>query len=663
MEPTLREYFSIPGYMYLWGVTIIALSLFTYRLIYFVKAIRLGKSENRFENIPRRLTTVLRDVFLQPRISGGIIHPAHLTIFWGFVFYAGSFWLTLLKGLFPFLPYPFPEEIAVVRFILEIFGVSVLVGLGIASIRRYILKPIAMKQSMDAGVITGLIACLMITFLVGSAANITLSGEQPSALTPVGSLLWLAFFKTLPMHSAEAWTVTMWWAHMLLVLGFLAYLPYSKHLHLLAAPFNVFFTDFKSPGSIRKEEFSSEPSKQFDLRDFTWRELLSPLACAECGRCDRSCPAFNSGTSFTPQTMIHHLKEHILEAGPVLLDRNRQNGSFKKLIEDLITPDDMWSCTTCLSCVAHCPVRNEHLPLIIRLRRYLVNEGKVETELQDTLMSFHRYGNSFSQSERMRAKWTQGLPFKIKDARKEPVDYLWFVGDYASYDPRVQEVTRTVAKLFNASGIDYGILYESERNSGNDLRRIGEEGLFETIVEKNIATLSKCTFKTIVTTDPHTYNTLKNEYPEFGATYTVLHYTELFHQLLQSGKLPLRTRFKENVTYHDPCYLARYNNIIEEPRELLKALGMNLIELQRNKNDAYCCGAGGGKIWVEDKPGLKERPAENRIREAAALPDVHTIVVSCPKDIVMFQDAIKTTGTEATMNVKDLSELLWLGCN
>jgi Fe-S oxidoreductase len=306
-----------------------------------------------------------------------------------------------------------------------------------------------------------------------------------------------------------------------------------------------------------------------------------------------------------------------------------------------------------------CAVWNEQVPLIVQLRRHLVSEGQVEKNVQDMLANLTRYGNSFGKSDRMRAKWTQPLGWRVKDARKEPVEYLWYVGDYASYDPRLEEITRATAGIFQAAGLDFGILYEGERNAGNDARRVGEEGLFEMLREKNVQVLEKAQFKTVVTTDPHTYNTLKNEYPWSGDGVIVLHYSEVLDRLLAEGKLTLKKRLSGRVTYHDPCYLGRYNDVYDPARRVLARLGLELVEMPRNRNRSFCCGAGGGRIWMEDVPGIKERPAEGRVREAAALAGVATLVVSCPKDISMFRDAVKTTGNEAKLAVKDLAELVW----
>jgi Fe-S oxidoreductase len=312
----------------------------------------------------------------------------------------------------------------------------------------------------------------------------------------------------------------------------------------------------------------------------------------------------------------------------------------------------------CLACVDACPVGIEHVPLIVQMRRRLVADGTLDPSLQATLEKLGRYGNSFGQSERNRARWTQGLAFPVKDARKEPVELLWFVGDYASYDPAVQALTRGVARVFQAAGLDFGILYEAEKNAGNDVRRVGEEGLFQMLVEKNAAALGKARFREIVTTDPHSYNTLKFEYPEFGAAYPVRHHTEVIHDLLVSGRLPVG-RLNAVVTYHDPCYLSRYTGVTDAPRALLRALGLQLVEMRRNRSNSFCCGAGGGRIWMSDTrtPGVPTA-AEQRIAEALEIPGVRYFIVACPKDVTMYRDAVKTSGQEGRIEVKEIVELV-----
>jgi Fe-S oxidoreductase len=315
----------------------------------------------------------------------------------------------------------------------------------------------------------------------------------------------------------------------------------------------------------------------------------------------------------------------------------------------------LWSCTSCFACDEICPLGIQHLPFILRLRRALVGEGELDARLQESLTSLLRYGNSLGKSARARAGWVAELGGTVKDVRKQPAEYLWFLGDYASYDPRLRPVTLAVARLLERAGVDFGILYEAEQNSGNDVRRVGEEGLFESLREKNRKALDRAKFEWIVTTDPHTYHALKNEY---GLNGKVLHYTELLDRLLASGKLTVRDGERFRTTYHDPCYLGRYNGIFEPPRRVLKSLGVEVVEMPRNRAGSFCCGAGGGRIWMEDTPGVRERPAESRVKEAAELDGVRTLVVSCPKDMVMFQDAVKTAGLEKRLEVKDLAELV-----
>ncbi len=609
-DPAVSSYFGLPGWVVLWLLTIASFILFGRRVWRYVRLLKSVRGENRLDRLPRRLWMFAANVFGQRRmLREPVIGAAHLIIFWAFVFYAASFFWNLLRGLLPFLPVPYADEIEPVAGVLALFGVLGLAALAVAAVRRYFVRPEGLEQSRDAAVILGLITVVLVTQLVGLRTK-----EQAPELATV-----------------------MWWLHMATVLGFLAYLPYSKHLHLLASPFAVLFGDLdatgvppSSNGAARREEF-------------TWRQLFGGLACAECGRCERACPAHLSGAPLSPKLLMHGMKELV------------RGGNGKSFLGEVVKPEEIWACTTCLSCTDRCPVFNEHIPVLVEMRRRLVSDGEVDTRLQAALMNLTRYGNSFGTSPRARAKWTQGLEFKIKDARKEPVEYLWFTGDYASYDPRLQPATQSTARVFHRAGLDFGILYESEQNSGNDARRAGEEGLFEMLRDKNLQALEKARFERIITTDPHTYQALKKEY---GLNGKVVHCAELADQLLKTGRLSVRNGSEIAATYHDPCYLGRYNGVYDPPRRVLRSIGVNLAEMKRSRADSYCCGAGGGRIWMEDTPGIRERPAESRVREAASLPGVNTLVVSCPKDLVMFQDAVKTARLEDRIVVKELMELV-----
>jgi Fe-S oxidoreductase len=617
LDPATTTYLGLPGYAYLWVLTLLSCSLFGRRVLRYIHVLREARKENRWDNPARRLKLFVVNVLGQRRLlTEPLAGAAHFVIFWAFVLFAVSFAWNLVRGLLPFLRIPWADEIRGVAPALELFAVLGLIALAVVAVRRYIFTPPHLERSVDATIILALITLVLISSLS---------------------------MQILKVRAPEL-SLALWWVHMVTVLGFLAYLPYSKHLHLLAAPFGVFF------GSLRRGGMPSASEGAAMRQDFTWRQLFSGLACAECGRCDRVCPSVGSGYALSPKVLMRQVKDAV----------RTSNGRQKPVpfLGNAVKPEEIWACTTCYACMERCPVFNEHLPLVIEMRRYLVLQGQVEHRLQEALSHLARYGNSFGASPRARAKWTQGLGFRIKDARKEPVDYLWFVGDYASFDPRVIPSTRAMARVLDFARVNFGILYEDEQNAGNDLRRIGEEGLFEMLSEKNQKSLALARFKQVVTTDPHTYNVLKNEYPAIGGDRRVIHSTELLAQLFRAGKLPVRYGLGQTVTYHDPCYLGRYNDVLQAPRRVLSELGATLLELPRNGKNSYCCGAGGGRIWMEDTAGIKERPAENRVREAASLPGVHTLVVTCPKDLVMFQDAIKTTGLEGQLFVKELSDLV-----
>jgi Fe-S oxidoreductase len=620
-DPTTLTLLGIPGFVVLWALTLGAFALFGRRAYRIVRAVARGRAEPRWDHLSRRLWSVVVNVAGQRRMFDNPgVGLAHLVIFWAFIFYAGTFAWNLLRGLFPFLPIPYPDEVALVAVPMLVLSVATLVALAGAAYRRYVVRPERLAQSRDAALILSLITLLVVTYLLGQAAAAGLGGLAGS--------------------TAETVYTAMWWIHIAAVLGFLAYLPYSKHLHLLASPFNVFSASLETGGMPPPSEGAGR------LEEFTWRELWNGLSCAECGRCDRACPAFANGEALSPQDLIHAVKLMVLGAAA---------GDGKGSLIDAVGAEAVWSCTTCMACMERCPVFNEHVPLIVQMRRHLIGEGAVGTGVQDMLMGMTRYGNSFGQSPRNRPKWTRDLEVEIKDARKEPVEYLWYVGDYASFDPRVQEVTRAAARVFGRGGLDVGILYEAEQNAGNDVRRLGEEGLFEMLRDKNLAALESAQFRTIVTTDPHTYHVLRHEY---GLDGKVKHYTEVIDDLVTSGRLPVHPNGGGRVTYHDPCYLGRYNGVYEAPRRVLGGLGLEVAEMPRNRSAAFCCGAGGGRIWMEDAAGGSERPAESRVREAAGLQGVGTMVVACPKDLVMFRDALKTTGLEGKLRVRDIAELV-----
>ena len=615
-DPSRFLFLGIPGWVFLWLLTVVSFAVFGRRAWSYVRVLRSARREPRWDRPARRLLLFSSEVLGQRRLrEEPLIGLAHLLIFWAFVVYAASFAWNLLRGLIPALPVPYADEVPWMAALLVGSGIAGLLALAVSAVRRYVFTPAGLERSRDATLILCLIALVLLTSLLGHAAR----DRSPDL------------------------ALGLWWAHMATVLLFLAFLPYSKHLHLLAAPFGVLFASLRgstvpapSEGATRREEF-------------TWRQLLCGLTCAECGRCERACPAWNSDQALSPKALMERMKDLVRGPGA---------GDGDGFVGDVVKASEIWACTTCGACMARCPVFNEHVPILIEMRRSLVSRGDLPEKMQDALESLSRYGNSFGASPRGRGKWAGSLDFPVKDARKEPVEYLWFLGDYASYDPRVQGATKAMARLLHRAGVDFGTLQEGERNSGNDVRRVGEEGLFEVLLEENRKAIGEARFGSVLTTDPHSFHALKNEYGNGTPIGQVAHSSELLDTLLRTERLRAERPLARKVTYHDPCYLGRYNGVYDAPRSVLREIGCEVVEMPRNRSQAYCCGAGGGRVWMGDTAAGSERPAESRVREAAGLGGVQTLVVSCPKDLVMFQDAVKTTGLEGRLEVKELAELV-----
>jgi Fe-S oxidoreductase len=447
-----------------------------------------------------------------------------------------------------------------------------------------------------------------------------------------------------------------------------ASIPYTKAAHMLTSFLSLSLRD---PLAGRRLEpippdRAAEPAGYGALADFSPLHLLQLDACTKCGKCHEACPANATGLPLSPRDVILELREQSNSAGAgiggllgSLVDGKADGGGFTASVigADGVRAETAWSCMQCNACVEICPVGIEQAPIINQLRRRLVEEGELDPNLQSTLELIHKSGNSFGENKRRRGRWAKELEFEVADARKQPVDVLWFVGDYASFDPRSQRVTQSLARLLHAGGVDFGILYDGERNSGNDVRRVGEEGLFESLAEHNVSEIDGCDFTRIVTTDPHSLNTLRNEYPDLGGSWTVLHHTALLLELIEAGRLDVRDRLAHRVTYHDPCHLGRFQGEYDAPRTILELLGCTLVEMPRNRDNSFCCGAGGGRIWIADTPG-QERPSENRIREAVGLDGVELFVVACPKDVTMYEDAIKTSGNAERIELRELTELI-----
>ncbi|UCD98084.1 MAG: 4Fe-4S dicluster domain-containing protein [Chloroflexota bacterium] len=657
--PIRETFWNIPHWVeiaqYLLGL--LTIIIFGYGAIRRVRRWLKGKPEQRRDKVGVRVWSFLVQAIGQARtIKDPYPGIMHFTIFWGMIaLFIGTALATIdwdVTKLFFNVQFLTGWVYVIFELVLDIFGLLLCIGLGMAIYRRYLAHPDRLANIPvrsfkwdDAYSLTMLVIIAISGYMV-EGLRIAVAQPDWAIWSPVGNAIGNAL-RTFGDPSNRTLHYSLWIAHMLIAFVALASVPFTKFWHLLSAPTNIFFRSLQPKGKLKTPISEEEPGVE-NWQDFTWKQLLDFESCTRCGRCQDVCPAHATGFSLSPRDIMVKLGSYMWQS---------PNG--KKMHGDVISADELWACTSCLACVSVCPVFIDQLTSIVDMRRYLVLEGEIDPQLQDALANLGRYGNSFGKSDRMRARWTKSISPKIKDARREDVEYLWFVGDYASYHDSMINKSELLAKIFQSIDLDFGILYEGEQNSGNDVRRVGEEGLFDMLAENNLATLTNSKFKTIITTDPHSFNTLQNEYSKNGQEhYSVLHYSQLFDQLIANGRLKISKSLGYKVTYHDPCYLGRYNGEYEAPRRVIAALGCELLEMPRNRENTFCCGAGGGRIWMEDPPEVSERPAENRVKEAAAVPGVSTMVVACPKDYVMFQDAVKTAGVEDKLVVKDLIDLI-----
>ncbi len=643
-------------------LTALALLLAGRRLYRLSRLVRSGvAAPGRTGGAARRLGAEIVEVLGQRKIlkrrQSGV---PHALVFWGFLVLL----FTVVEAFGDVLgsrrfAIPLIGHAAALGFIEDLFTLVVLGGVIAFTVIRLLDSPARREKSSRfygshtraAWLVLVLISLVMLSLLGYRAAQVN-TGDFPYSDWAFASHALGSLLHPLGRGVNSVIETTLLLVNVAAIMGFLVFVTYSKHLHIFLAPLNIAFS--RRPRALGALEVPTATVGAEHVEQLSWKQLLDLVTCTECGRCQAACPAWTTNRPLSPKLLVMDLRDELFAASNRLLGTDG-DAAPRVLVPDVIRAETVWSCTTCGSCVEQCPVDIEHIDTIVHLRRRLVDEGQLEPAVQEVLQRIAQQGNSFGKSDRMRARWTRELGFAVKDARKEPVRYLWYVGDFASFDERLQELSRSLAHLLQGAGVDFGLLYEGERNAGNDVRRIGEEGLFEMLVERNLATLEQASFEEIFTTDPHTFNTLRNEYPAYGLDKPVLHYSQLLERLLGSGDLvaePLGLR----VTYHDPCYLGRHNRITESPRAVLAGLGCTLVEMPRHGTNTFCCGAGGGRIWMSDDPSLGERPSENRIREAAAL-GVDYFVVACPKDYVMYSDAVKTTGNEDRLQVVDLVQL------
>ncbi|MFP3726280.1 heterodisulfide reductase-related iron-sulfur binding cluster [Priestia filamentosa] len=675
-------------------VTAYAVFLFSYLIRTRLAYIRLGRKIEFDGEVKERYRKVVENVFGQKKLlkdrKSGIIH---VLFFYGFILVQFGALDFIIKGLFPGHHLPFGPVYGGFTFFQEIVTLLILVAVLWAFHRRYIEKLVRLKRGFKSGLVLLFIGGLMISVLAGNGMSLIWHNEQLGWSEPVASLI-ASLFSFLPQTGATALFYAAWWVHLLLLLAFLVYVPQSKHAHLIAGPANVYLNRLTPPGKLEKIDFEDESKETFGvgtIEEFTQGQLLDLYACVECGRCTNVCPATGTGKMLSPMDLILKLRDHLTNKGAAVTSKtpwvpafafnnthgnqlalkSKQQGIEESaatlsynpsLIGDVITEEEIWACTTCRNCEDQCPVMNEHVDKIIDLRRYLVlTEGKMDGDGKRAMTNIERQGNPWGINRKEKEKWRTlqdvNVP-TVKELKKEgkTFQYLLWVGSMGALDNRSQKITFSLVKLLREAGVDFAILGNKEKNSGDTPRRLGNEFLFQELVAANIQEFEKNEVKNIITIDPHAYNTFKNEYPDFGFKGNVYHHTEILASLLKEKKLVPKYEVNESITFHDSCYLGRYNEVYEPPREILRAIpGVNVLEMERNRETGMCCGAGGGLMWMEETAGSRI----NVTRTEQALEVKPTVISSgCPYCLTMLSDGTKAKEVEDKVGTYDVAELL-----
>jgi Fe-S oxidoreductase len=667
-HPASQAYLGIPGYVFAWFILLISLALFGYVLFRRYQLLRLGQPDPRFGMIRQRLRDLVVYGLIQkkqPRyLWAGCLH---LMIFWGFVVLGLRSIDLVSQGLgLPFLrPLMGSSFGAAYGTLKDLFELLVLGACIAAILRRALAKPARYEGShtSEAYLVLGLIAFLMVTDILyeGSAELLGIPSEGWLPAAQLGVLL----LSGVDSGALDLMYRGSYWLHLLAFLFFLNFLPLGKHFHIITSLPNVFLRKV-TKGAIKPARWDVADFEELEslgigkFEDLTWKHILDLFTCTECGRCTDHCPATAVGRPLSPKTLTIALRDYGYQKVPLLRSRTDANGNgpVAPLIGGRISHEVIWSCTTCGACEEECPLFIEYIDKIVDMRRHLIESAQNPKAFNQVLMQFEKTGNPFGKPTVKRTDWIgelEDVPVKVLK-KGDAVDVLYFVDSYGSYDPRVQAIAAAVARGLHKAGIDFGILGANERDSGHQVRRIGEEGLFQLLMEENLEAFKGIRFDRIVTTDPHAYNTLKKDYPE---SFDVFHYAPFFLSLIEEGRLKPSNPVEQadRYTYHDPCYLGRHNEIYEAPRKLISSLpGLNLVEMEQSKDRSFCCGGGDIILWHEIEQE-EIRMAEKRIQMAQAA-GANVIVTACPFCLIHFEDAIKTAGLEGHMRVIDLMELL-----
>lgn len=653
-----------------------AVGSFVFLMIRRVKVLMAAAPIDRFDRVGERLKGVLvyyigqRRILDPKHLGAGIMHAL---IFWGFLAVSLNTVHLVGRVYFPgfHLPLFGPESPLGIAYIFlrDVFEVAVLAMVLVAGFRRAVLKPERVTLSWDAALILSLIGSLMLTDFLLNGSLVAAGMETGEAFSFMaaftGSLLvGMSGGALAILHDVS------WWVHMVALLFFLAYLPISKHFHVVTSVFNVYFRNLE-PSRLPHMDLEAEDVEHFgasQVEHFDWKDILDIYTCTECGRCQDACPAYATEKPLSPKKFNEDLREHLFEKTPVILQmaahlNNGGNGNGAPewdgpaLAGEVIRDETVWSCTTCKACEEACPLFIDFIDRFVEMRRHMVlEESRFPTELTSIFKNLENHGNPWGIPAEDREDWTEGLNVpKMRDVDGE-VEYLVFVGCAGAFDQQAQKTLQAMVEIFNAAGVNYAILGKEETCTGDPARRVGNEYLYQMMAEQNIDSLNAASFKKVVTSCPHCYNTIRNEYPQLGGDYEVIHHTELIGELIREGRIRMHNGQQRTITFHDSCYLGRHNGIYDTPRDILSAIpGVTLQEMPRSRNKGFCCGAGGGRMWLdEDKP----RVNQNRVNEAATETDAGVVGTACPFCSIMISDGIKETNNEEKLITRDVAQLV-----
>lgn len=685
---------NIPYEWLIYVLMFIPILIFLYGFYQKARVWTVAKGKiNRLDNIGKRIWSWFVFSIAQAKVvKKPLAGWMHFFLFWGF------FLLFLAAGvdaMHNFIKWPHLEGLAYIGMssVVDIIGFLGTIGIIVLAIIRYVQKPDRLNdtKSSDGWIILLILTILVTGFIIEGlriAAQIKLATTidqiaYERVASPIGWAV-AQLFVGGSLDAIEIWHRILWWFHMAIAFLFIAIIPYSKLWHIFTSMINYFVRDLGPKGGYIRMVHNIEEAETFgveNIEDFTWKDLLDLDACIRCGRCQENCPAYLTGKHLNPKiTLIQNMKKHLDEKAPYLLAAKAQTGAEaeaamthdaeaevkpvmeQSLIYDVVTTDVIWDCTNCRACMEHCPMFIEHIPKIIEMRRNLVMwQGDMPSEAQMALTNLERNYNPWGVGWANRADWVKdkGLTDKIKIAAEDQdFEYLLFGGCAMAFDDRYKKVGEVVVKLFDKAGVKLGYLGTEERHCGDTARRLGNEYLFQTLAAENIAAFQNYGVKKIVTTCPHCYNTLKNDYKQLegGADFEVYHYTELIAKWIAEGKLKVSTSLGTRLTYHDSCMLGRHNDIYDEPRSILRAAGTNLVEMERSREFGFCCGAGGGRMWLEEHAAEGFKRINDTRTEQALATNPEVIITNCPFCLTMLDDGVK--GVEAPVKVLDIAELL-----